>query len=411
MESKNFNNKDLLIAVLLVLPSFAFVPLYLYLLLVPLMITRNTKLDFNFYLIVLIVLLCLINQILNLKVLLRDFSYSDMIPYTVFIMISYLFGKNVNARVFHYLLLFISFEIFIGVLEYMSGVKSFFPAVLNKIVGEAPFGFNGLIYYKRVAGLSANSSGFAFKVFVGILLLHYLKIKGRKLYIYAIIFAVGLLITFTRSVILAVLFFLVLANIPRISRFVKDLLNKKLRIIYILLGVGLFVLVFLVLSNWEDLYFQLNRGMEDVDMSERDIVLQRYYNFLEEHIYFGNGSYKLWVNINGVLYHGHNSFLQTFATHGIFIGLIFLYLVFRNMNKYNFYYLLSFLVLSLFQYVIFWGVSFMDLIFFYFLFITKDSLIKEKLLTDETIGKVSKRNDLKKINRKQIEEGQIIRKV
>lgn len=407
MVSKSFN-KDLLIAVLLVLPSFAFVPLYLYILLVPLMITRNTKLDFNFYLIVLIVLLSVMNQVLNLKILLRDFSYADIIPYTIFIMISYLFGKNVNARVFHYLLLFISFEIFIGVLEYVSGVKSFFPAVLKNIVGEAPFGFNGLIYYKRVAGLSTNSSVFAFKVFIGILLLHHLKIKGRKLYIYATIFSIGILITFTRSVILAVLFFLALACIPQMSNFLKDLLNRKLRVLYILLAIGVFALLFTLISNWEDLYFQLNRGMEDVDMSERDIVLQLYYNFLEEHPFFGNGSYKLWMNINGALYHGHNSYLQTFATHGVFIGLLFLYLVFRNMNKYNFYYLLPILILSQFQYVIFWGVSFMDLVFFYFLFITKDSLIKEKLLTEETKGKVKEKTGLTNLKVRQIEKGQIL---
>src|SRR5690606_24964991 len=135
------------------------------------------------------------------------------------------------------------------------------------------------------------------------------------------------------------------------------------------------------LSSWEDLYYQMNRGMEDADLSQRDVVLSKYYQFLSDNPLFGNGSYKLWMNINGGLYHGHNSFLQTFATHGVVIGLLFLYLVFRNMNKYNFYYLLPIMVLSLFQYVIFWGVSFMDLMFFYFLFITKDRLIKEDQLS------------------------------
>src|SRR5690606_6981383 len=93
--------------------------------------------------------------------------------------------------------------------------------------------------------------------------------------------------------------------------------------------------------------------------------------------FFGNGSYKLWMNINGELFHGHNSFLQTFASHGIVIGLVFVYFVFRNMNRYNYYYLIPILTLSMFQYVIFWGVSFMDLMFFYFLFITKESLIQD----------------------------------
>src|SRR5690606_32047501 len=105
-----------------------------------------------------------------------------------------------------------------------------------------------------------------------------------------------------------------------------------------------------------------------------------YYQFLAENPFFGNGSYKLWMNINGEIFHGHNSFLQTFATNGIVIGLLFIYLIFRNLNKYNYFYIVPIIVLSLFQYVIFWGVSFMDLMFFYFLFTTRERLVEEKLI-------------------------------
>ena len=406
MSITNFDIKNFLIAILLVLPSYAFVPLYVYLLLVPLLITRDTKLDFNFYIVLFIILLCTINQVLNLVVVMRDFKYASLVPYTVFMIISYLFGKNANVRVFYYLLIFISVEVFVGVLEYASEVKSFFPSISQSIAGEAPFGYKGLIYYKRVAGLSANSSSFAYKVCVGILLLHYLKFKGRKLFIYATIFTVGLFITFTRSVILTVLLFLFLVNIPQVKSFLNDLLSKRFKVLYILFALGLLVLGYIIFSSWADLYYQMNRGMENADLSQRDVVLGKYYQFIRDNPIFGNGSYKLWMNINGELFHGHNSFLQTFATNGIFIGLIFIYLVLRNINKHNYYYIIPILIFSLFQYVIFWGVSFMDLIFFYFLFVTKERLLKDKLIEDNTIKENAEapKNELHNLN-----DGKLIR--
>jgi len=113
MRTANLDIKNILIAFLLVLPSYAFVPLFAYLLLIPLLIKKNTKLDFNFYIILLIVLLCTLNQVINLIVVLRDFKYASLVPYTVFMIISYLFGKNADVRVFYYVLIFISIEVFV----------------------------------------------------------------------------------------------------------------------------------------------------------------------------------------------------------------------------------------------------------------------------------------------------------
>lgn len=409
MRISNFDIKNFLIAFLLVLPSYAFVPLSAYLLLIPLLIKKDTKLDFNFYIILLIILFCAINQVVNLVVVLRDFKYSSLVPYTVFMIISYLFGKNADVRVFYYVLIFISIEVFVGMMEYASEVKSFFPAVVEKITGEAPFGYKGLIYYKRVAGLSSNSSVFAYKLLIGILLLHYLKIGGRKLWFYGALFAVGLFITFTRSVILTVLLFLFLVNISQIKNFLNDLLSKKFKVLYMFFALGIFIVGYLIFSSWEDLYFQLNRGMEDADLSQRDIVLSHYYQFVQDNPYFGNGSYKLWTNINGELYHGHNSFLQTFATNGLFIGMLFIYLVFRNTNKFNYIYLIPILVLSMFQYVIFWGVSFMDLMFFYFLFTNKERLLKEKLLIEEGTEEDQDDKDIKDVEVASLGKSQTLR--
>ena len=409
MRISNFDIKNFLIAILLVLPSYAFVPLSAYLLLIPLLIKKDTKLDFNFYIILLIVLLCAINQVVNLIVVLRDFKYGSLVPYTVFMVISYLFGKNADIRVFYYVLIFISVEVFVGMLQYTMEVKSFFPSISQHITGEAPFGYKGLIYYKRVAGLSPNSSSFAYKICIGILLLYFLKLKGRKLWMYGTIFTIGLVITFTRSVILTVLLFLFLINIPQVKRFANDLLSKKFKVLYMLFALGLFIVGLTIFASWEELYYQLNRGMEDADLSQRDVVLSHYYQFVKDNPYFGNGSYKLWMNINGELFHGHNSFLQTFATNGIFIGLIFVYLVFRNLNRYNFYYIIPILIFSLFQYVIFWGVSFMDLMFFYFLFTNKERLLEEKLLIEETAEEDQSEMDIKDSELVQLGKSQTLR--
>ena len=83
--------------------------------------------------------------------------------------------------------------------------------------------------------------------------------------------------------------------------------------------------------------------------------------------WFGNMSVKLWYNHEGTLFHAHNSFVETLASNGIFIFLLYMFFVLKNLNRYNAKFVMPILVLSVLQYGIFWGISFLDIVFQYFL--------------------------------------------
>lgn len=366
---------ELLIALIAIFPSFAFIPQYFYLLLFPLVFDFKTKIDYNWLIIALIIFLSIVNQFIHLNILFQEFSIGNLVPYSIFMFISYYFAFKVNRRILSVVLIFILIEIFVGILEYSMHVKSFFPSVLANIQGEAPFGMRGLIYYKRVAGLSSNSSVFAFKVLAGFFILQILNIKGRKRSFVFIMLLIGLFITFTRSAILALGFFILLTNIPIIKQALIRLFYNKSTKIYFLYALILLVLILISIYNWDVIYNQLNRGMKNADLSSRDTVFATFFDFLKDNLFLGNGSYKLWIDINGSKFHAHNSIMETFVTNGIIIGFFYLCLIFRNINKKNYPYILTFLVASLFQYIIFWGISFMDLIFFTFLLIQQNSRI------------------------------------
>jgi len=372
------NLRNIFIAIAVILPSFAFFPLYFYLLLFPLVFNYYLKIDYNWLIIGTIIFLSVLNQILNANELLQDFKIGSIIPYAIFMFISYYFALKVNKAILYFILLFILFEVFIGVFEYVMEVKSFFPSVLAKIQGEAPFGMRGLIYYKRVAGLSSNSSVFGYKILVGVFILHFLKITGKKKFIFLSILLIGIFITFTRSVMLSLAVFIVLINISTIKDAIIKLFLNRSTLTYIIYGLVFIGLIYITLYNWDLIYNQLNRGMRTADLSSRDLVFKTFFQFLKDNVFFGNGSYKLWMNIDGDRYHAHNSIMQTLVTNGIIIGFFYIVLIFRNINRQNLPYILTFLVASLFQYIILWGVSFMDLMFFTFLLIKSNkSMLNE----------------------------------
>jgi len=363
--------RDFLVALFVFLPSIANVPLFLHLFIIPFIGAKTIKLSQTLLLLVLIIILSTFNQIGHFDTFLTEARpVKELIPYSIFMLASYYFALHVNERVLRLILFFVIIEIFIGVLEYVVGVRSFIPGVRESVAGESPFGHKGLLYYSRVSGLSTNSSTFAMKIFAGVMIAHLIgfKKKWRMITIYSIL-GVGLLFTFTRSVYVAVAVFVFLANISLIRRMIVKLLMGKTKLFYILLVLLAITAFIAMMTKIELILAQLNRGMGSVDLSKRDFVFQTFYNFFTEHIWFGNGSYKLWILINDRLYHAHNVYLQVLSTNGILIGSLYFLVILININNRNYKYILPVLVLSLFQYAIFWGISFMDLIFFSFLLI------------------------------------------
>jgi len=371
MKINNLVLRDFFISLFVFLPSIANVPLILHLLIIPFIISKKFRVTQSLLLLLGIVVLSTINQIANFHVFLNEGKgLKDLIPFSLFMLVSYYFAINVNRRILRYIVFFIIFEIVIGILEYLYGVRSFIPSVRDSVSGVNPFGYKGLLYYSRVSGLSTNSSAFAMKIFAGILIVHFLDFRNNQKKIAAYSFlAIGLFITFTRSVYVALAFFILIANINLIKRILAKFLLGKTKLFYIILS-GITLIGFLTMISKIDLIIkQLNRGMQSADLSSRDIVFQKFYSFITDNFWLGNGSYKLWIMINDKLFHAHNVFLQILSTNGIIISSFYFVFIIININKINFKYIFPILVLSFFQYAIFWGISFLDLVFFSFLLI------------------------------------------
>ena len=80
----------------------------------------------------------------------------------------------------------------------------------------------------------------------------------------------------------------------------------------------------------------------------------------------GNNSIKLWLDG----YHAHNAYIEVIATNGVFIALLYFTLIYRNIRKSNWVYVIPILIFGLTQYGFFWGISLMDILFYVILFKT-----------------------------------------
>ena len=128
------------------------------------------------------------------------------------------------------------------------------------------------------------------------------------------------------------------------------------------------------------LFYNSTKG---INTSGRTLIWMNYFQYINEHKWFGYGSDKLlFKTINQddkklKLIHAHNSFLQILASNGILITLLFLSITFYIWTKKNFLILIPILVYSCFQYGIFWGFSLLDVFFFGILMINTNLLHEE----------------------------------
>lgn len=108
---------------------------------------------------------------------------------------------------------------------------------------------------------------------------------------------------------------------------------------------------------------------ESIHSSGRKLIWLNYLQFIEKHPLTGNGSEKLYFTVKNEenqqmeLIHAHNSFLELIGTNGLLLGLMYLVMIVLWWRGKNFPILLTIIVYSLMQYGIFWGMSFLDVIF------------------------------------------------
>ncbi|MEY8759783.1 O-antigen ligase family protein [Chryseobacterium tongliaoense] len=293
-------------------------------------------------------------------------SANDFIPYTIFLLTTIFFSRHLNDRVMYFILYIICFEILIGIIEYYVLKKAYI--IKPSVTGETEFGESQLLYYNRVYGLSQAVSILAYKVFIGVILVSYLKIKKFKIFIISLLL-IGLYITFNRTAIIGSIIFLILFGVSRL---------QKVKLSYkVILTISLIILVYYVGANLDAIMNQFFRGREG-DLSGRDMIFPYFFEFINNNLLLGNNVHKMWGKVGSSVYHAHNSYLQTLANLGIMFFIVLWIYILSFMKKSNVIFLFPILVYSSFQYGILWGVSFMDIIFFYLLFNIQNKIINSK---------------------------------
>lgn len=397
MNSKYLN---IILALLIYLPTCIFVPLSLYFVLFAIVIYLNldflksyfvelTKfkvVDKNF---TFIIILSVLAFVLRLSDYQNWESIKDLYSFAYFFPFIYIIAKTLKGRegVFKFLIYFIIVEVVFSMIEYGMGVSTLFTSSKRYRVFE---GYD-LMYFTRTFGLSPNSSGLSFKYIYGFILLSVVNFSKTKTIIIESVFIIGSLLTFGRIALIVVFVFLFL-------RLFDDLfIRKKLQIIRYV-PMLLLIIFFSVKPDWtlrqftrgstivhdgrvndleilegdkltkiETLELTKKLGLEKIDMSGRNEIWNTFLTYSSLNIHFGNKGKKMMFG----KFHAHNSFIEFLASFGIYLFVFMLFIIGRNINLDNYVYILALLTLAMGQYLIFWGVSFFDIIFYYLLFFYK----------------------------------------
>lgn len=324
----------------------------------------SKKIDKNYLIILVVIILSIINMLIGFG---TSKSYENLfIPYTIGMVFAYFIGKHLSITDFKVLVIFILVEIIVAIIEYLTGVNTFF---INNQLYERFESGNNLLYFARPFGLSNNSSLLALKIMLSILLLEYFNLFKRYKWLFYIFFFTGITLTFSRTVIFSILifYFLFLIFVFLKDAFLHYLHKIRFYYNYILILFIFFILSFIFLINFTGIEKQITRDGKPL-LSGREIIWPQFKNFIRQHPVYGNHSKKLFVDYHEKKEsaHAHNSYLETLASHGILIFSILILLIITNINKENFIYILVILIYSTTQYGIFWGISITDIILFTF---------------------------------------------
>lgn len=343
---------------------FGFTNHLLALAVIPLYLRRKTVLQYSkkdiafFSMLLIIVMLTVINNTFG-------FFISEKLspPYFVFTLFSFCFYKLVGKKVLQWLFLFIIIELVCAFIQYYMGISTFFSS------SQQYFEFaNDALYYRKSAGLSSSSSVLSYKVLIGFFIVDLIFQSGKLRLLCYLMLSAGLIVTFNRTAIIAAIAFLLISNF----HYLKSLFfsYRRIYLLPILLTIA-FATIPIIFGFFIN---EFSRGNVNsgVDLSYRTIVWLHYIDFISDNTFLGNYSYKYISNLSVAGYgqhsfHAHNSFLMILSSHGLLIGPLFLLLVFSQISRSNVKYIIPIFIYSFAQYGIFWGLSFLDVLFAYFL--------------------------------------------
>ncbi|MFD1766083.1 O-antigen ligase family protein [Sphingorhabdus buctiana] len=327
------------------------------------------RIDSVFYILVIIAVLSQINLMYSYYNGIRtesDLSIQHIVSFNVLTPIAYIIAQQFkpnDLRIFIWL--FVIDALFVIAQSYY-GVSTFY----TNIDGFEEFtNINDLVYFNRPFGLGNNASVFAEKLLAFVLIVHYLA----KYYSYnmpkialAIVTFAGIL-NFGRTAFIAILFFFAFSGS---MKFLKSTVNKKVAYLLLIFIMSSFAIIFYFdqISIWfNEVIRQFTRGNESIDLAGRDLIWNDFVGFISNNLFLGNGSVKYFTDYNGQQATAHNSFLMIIASHGIIISTLYAIAILHSLNRKNIIYIASILVFSGAQYSIFWGISFNDIILFFFM--------------------------------------------
>lgn len=269
------------------------------------------------------------------------------IPYLSLLLGAYIIGDKLDNQVLKFIVYLTAIESIIVILQYITGNTGFGynSYTKNETYGE-------LLYYSRPNGLSTNSSIVAQKLMISLwLLLNSKFFTWKQNKIVTIILLTAIVLTFNRTVILTLI----------ISYFILSPIVTLKQRIWLSVIILPFSLIYI-----NPIKNQILRGSEGVSIESftRYSIYKNGLTFIKANPIFGNNSVKYFYEESGRIFHLHNSYLETAASNGIpiFLGLVLM--LFFLLKKKNFF-LIPLIIYSLFQFGIFWGISFLDIALFF----------------------------------------------
>lgn len=319
--------------------------------------------------------------------------------------------RGISERTIQLLIAAVVIEVVFASAEYIGGVRSFFLPLTKELTIQS----KASLYDSRVYGFGANSPIFALRCFLALFFLQGVQWKRWMKVLAFVLVLLGILLSFNRSVIVAVWVFLFLSTIQviwaRRNSWKKWLRLPEVQDVF--LASLVIVLLFANSFVWNSFtrggkQEQLDIPIGKIDWSEYDLscaeqhalpmknasevdttgwfsrtlldktrgmnssgrklIWLNFTEFLSDHPLLGNGSDKLMLrSINPKtkeveLVHAHNSFFMVFTTHGVLIGTIFLLMYLFWWKWRNAPFVVAALVYSLLQYGLFWGFSYFDVV-------------------------------------------------
>lgn len=258
------------------------------------------------------------------------------------------------------MVLLICLEVPVGLFEFTTGQVAL-NANQAALTDQDLMSATGFLYDRRVMGLSSNSSVFAEKLFLAVLLLYGLNVgKRTKLVLMLVLFA-GLYITFNRTAIISTLlffvavFFLWAVKSPR-----------RTPLALALAGAGIVALI----AYLQPVIEQFTRGTGFATYAEvsRIIYLRAAFDFLLDNPLLGNGSvsWGVYDPLYGTLQHAHNSTMMLLVEHGVLLGGVLIAFVALGLRRERMVFVGVMVAFSLTQYFFFWNMSLADLVLHHF---------------------------------------------